>query len=137
MSENIQVFPHKCVFLPIFDYNVREYSGFSIKSMRFINPPSSLCFFKVTMALIRLHTKQRKPSENISRRKNITTTNKCGNNNKSQNNHNNISFYISRQVKCCKQTSALDVATQWACEELLQRWACCITTTVSSILLHR
>lgn len=42
---------------------------------------------------------------------------------------------MSKQVKCCKQTSALDVATQWACAELLQRWVCCITTTESSILL--
>lgn len=29
---------------------------------------------------------------------------------------------MSKQLKCCKQTSALDVATQWACAELLQRW---------------
>lgn len=43
---------------------------------------------------------------------------------------------MSKQVKCCKQTSALDVATQWACAELLQRWVCCITTTESSILLR-
>lgn len=42
---------------------------------------------------------------------------------------------MSKQVKCCKQTSALDVATQWACAELLQRWVCCITTTESSVLL--
>lgn len=26
---------------------------------------------------------------------------------------------MSEQLKCCKQTSALDVATQWACAELL------------------
>lgn len=26
---------------------------------------------------------------------------------------------MSKQVNCCKQTSALDVATQWACAELL------------------
>ena len=26
---------------------------------------------------------------------------------------------MSKRVKCCKQTSALDVATQWACAELL------------------
>lgn len=44
---------------------------------------------------------------------------------------------MSKRVKCCKQTSALDVATQWACAELLQRWACCITTTESSVLLRR
>lgn len=43
---------------------------------------------------------------------------------------------MSKQVKCCKQTSALDVATQWACAELLQRWVCCITTTESSVLLR-
>lgn len=43
---------------------------------------------------------------------------------------------MSKQVQCCKQTSALDVATQWACAELLQHWVCCITTTESSILLR-
>lgn len=43
---------------------------------------------------------------------------------------------MSKRVKCCKQTSALDVATQWACAELLQRWVCCITTTESSVLLR-
>lgn len=42
---------------------------------------------------------------------------------------------MSKHVKCCKQTSALGVATQWACAELLQRWVCCITTTESLILL--
>lgn len=42
---------------------------------------------------------------------------------------------MSKQLDCCKQTSALDVATQWACAELLQRWVCCITTTESSLLL--
>lgn len=42
---------------------------------------------------------------------------------------------MSKQLKCCKQTSALDVATQWACAELLQRWVCCITTTELSLLL--
>lgn len=44
---------------------------------------------------------------------------------------------MTKQLKCCKQTSALDVATQWACAELLQRWVCCITTTESSILLRQ
>lgn len=44
---------------------------------------------------------------------------------------------MSKLVKCCKQTSALDVATQWACAELLQLWVCCITTTESSVLLRR
>lgn len=30
-------------------------------------------------------------------------------------------IFMNKQLKCCKQTSALDVATQWACAELLQR----------------
>lgn len=31
---------------------------------------------------------------------------------------------------------SIDVATQWACAELLQRWVCCITTTKSSVIIH-
>lgn len=31
---------------------------------------------------------------------------------------------------------SIDVATQWACAELLQRWVCCITTTKSSVNFH-
>lgn len=31
---------------------------------------------------------------------------------------------------------SIDVATQWACAELLQRWVCCITTTKSSVIFH-
>lgn len=44
LCRRIFTFSHQIVFLPIFD---REYAGFSNKSMRFINPLSSLCFLKL------------------------------------------------------------------------------------------